>query len=677
MRGPAASWPRLVRYIQFTATDPYNSLPPSKQMEGHRGGAGARAPAAAKGKGGLPAISGAAKAGSDKPSQVKIPSGNGAKAALTPTSPAAPAAAVSPRAAQGRNAFAVASAGGRLAATAGLAAKRTGSNASSSRSPRGLGSPRTPRDTRSPRGGAGRAGSLRGGARTVSAPVPPPNPGGVLQHVLAQVFPDAVQRLAVTLRLAHCGIYSAAELWYGISTISDAHFYKIPKPYTYERKARLVNELVVRSTAEQDIFSEQILAALMGLLDSGERVCGEPKAVPANDVPMETQMHCALLCCDVLGLRRKLMRIGTRTAAQFAECAKGLDSTALFQLEINKQLKQVGERPVGKDTLEGILAFFKVGTEFAKQQVAEAEASLRADLAPLKVGAIITRAGDVDGIELAKLDEAQDKADNDEAKVKAAVVQLIVDKNRPTPCPVPMYGTAGTAGTPASGSWVSVEATESADGAAAAVSSAHCVWLKGNLPIIIGLPYNSGAGDSGLWELGAALRTRFLETSAKVPHIIVSTKPQAELDCSMQFSDLASPSEDVSNAWKNYHTFIEIAKSTIREAAVISAGTAGKANDTAVFVELCASQATEGSEAALNMCHIGYRIQPRMISKCMSIIDGGGGEPVDKNDPEVKAQIESAFSLFDIDGSGDIDSSELAGVAKELVRPLCLPLVLC
>ena len=51
------------------------------------------------------------------------------------------------------------------------------------------------------------------------------------------------------------------------------------------------------------------------------------------------------------------------------------------------------------------------------------------------------------GVEIEQLDEAQDAAENDEAKVKAAVVQLIVDTKRPTPCPVPMCGAAGTAGT--------------------------------------------------------------------------------------------------------------------------------------------------------------------------------------------------------------------------------------
>ena len=48
---------------------------------------------------------------------------------------------------------------------------------------------------------------------------------------------------------------------------------------------------------------------------------------------------------------------------------------------------------------------------------------------------------------------------------------------------------------------------------------------------------------------------------------------------------------------------------------------------------------------------------------------------MDKNDPEVKAQIEAAFNLFDIDGSGDIDSSELGGVAKELVSSFVIVLV--
>ena len=641
----------------------------------------------------LPSIPGVAKP-KKQPPAIKVPNGAtkgaGAASPITPVSPSSPsspassAGSPSPRTVRGKNAFAVAAAGGRMAAAGGVAGKRPAAKASS---PRGVGLIRSSsmRDSTSPRATTPRSGGSFRGPRTstVSAPVAPPHLGGVLHNVVTQVFPDTDQQLSVSLRLAHCGIYSAAELWCAISTVSDAHFYKIPKPFTYDRKARLVNELVVRSTAEQDIFSDQTLTAMMALLGGGDggvtegslgtRILGEPKEEPAVETPMETPMHCALLCCDVLALRRKLMRIGIRTEEQFAAGAKGLESTSLVQLEINQQLKKVGERPVGKDTLSAILEYCKAGTEFAKQQVEDAEKKLRAELAPLKVGAVITRAVDVDGIESEKLAKAQETATKDEAAAKVAVVQMIVDKSKPSPCAVPMYGAAATTGKAASGSWLAVEASESASGLAAAVSSADCVWMKGELPIIIGLPHGGGADEPSLWELAAALRARFLSTCAKVPHIVVSTKSRTELDCSLQFGDLSSPSEDVSNAWKNYHTFIETAKSAIRDAA-IAAGSVSKANDTAVFVELCPSQATEGSEAALNMCHIGYRIQPRMISKCVSIVDGDeGGQPVDKNDPEVKAQIESAFNLFDIDGSGDIDSSELAGVAKELVR-LCVHL---
>ena len=58
-----------------------------------------------------------------------------------------------------------------------------------------------------------------------------------------------------------------------------------------------------------------------------------------------------------------------------------------------------------------------------------------------------------------------------------------------------------------------------------------------------------------------------VETSAKVPHIIVSTKPHDELDCSLPYDDVNNDAEEVSNAWKNYHTFIETAKSGVRDAA--------------------------------------------------------------------------------------------------------------
>ena len=91
--------------------------------------------------------------------------------------------------------------------------------------------------------------------------------------------------------------------------------------------------------------------------------------------------------------------------------------------------------------------------------------------------------------------------------MKAAVVQLIVDKNRPTPCPVPMCGAAGTAGTPASGSWLS--GSQRVSRSCAAMSSADSVWLKGDLPIIIGLPYGSADGEPSLWELAVALRYGF------------------------------------------------------------------------------------------------------------------------------------------------------------------------
>lgn len=134
-----------------------------------------------------------------------------------------------------------------------------------------------------------------------TAPVRPPHSGGVLFSVLEQVFPDAERRLAVSLKLASCGIYSLAELWTAITTPSDAHFYKIPKPFTYENKARLVNELVTRSTAEQEIFATAELTAIMELTEGGDgavaegflgqRANGEPKEPPATEKPMETPMQ--------------------------------------------------------------------------------------------------------------------------------------------------------------------------------------------------------------------------------------------------------------------------------------------------------------------------------------------------------------------------------------------------
>lgn len=236
------------------------------------------------------------------------------------------------------------------------------------------------------------------------------------------------------------------------------------------------------------------------------------------------------------------MRIGITTYAQFAEAAKGLEDTALFKLAINEQLKKVGERPVGKDTLVDILAYCKSGAEFAESQVQDAEKKLRAELAPLKVGAVTTRATEVDGVDLEKIAAASEvmeegggamrgvggetaaKFAEKEAAVKAAVVQLIVEKHRPTPCAVPLYGAGLTmtgGKTAASGSWLVVEpwemvngfpARQTPEGLKAAIGAADCVWMKGELPIIIGIPHGDGADEPSLWALATALCQRFVST---------------------------------------------------------------------------------------------------------------------------------------------------------------------
>lgn len=106
-------------------------------------------------------------------------------------------------------------------------------------------------------------------------------------------------------------------------------------------------------------------------------------------------------------------------------------------------------------------------------------------------------------------------------------------------------------------------------------------YIQGNLPIVIAVPHGgrlkphnipnrqSGVidGDTSTIELGVELFS-FLsyacstKTKAKIPHLIIFHLHRVKLDANRTLEE-ASGSLEASEAWHQYHDFINIAKSKV------------------------------------------------------------------------------------------------------------------
>lgn len=500
--------------------------------------------------------------------------------------------------------------------------------------------------------------------------------GGALEPLLAMVMPDATadERQELMIRLADCGVFSAAQLQASIMQWSPAHWLETP---IFKGKMRLVNELLVtRSGADfKAPLSSSLLEHIMSLLDpssvpESESAAGsqpEPESdaepplpawdraaagVEANTIDglMEGPLATALMLLQRPELRKRLMRIGVSSGAKFLALADLDGGKRLLDLPINVAMRDHGMSNIAGDTLKAISEFLIEGGELHATLKPSNDASQRMDGLPLN------------GTK-GKLWDVVSKVDTE------ACCTLATADGSPM---LPLS------------------------------SRTDVVYFEGSLPLILAIPHGGSEGsDSGsdaaqlLWAgfnvaarenmdcgggtiaLAEAIRERCRLTVGALPHIVVVnlhpskvcvTKPLREATQRVRDPGAAPSDADLvrqsqlqqraESAWKNYHTLIECA----RKRVATEDGAAARAG-AGMLLELTSSAATGWMKG---IAHLSYGLSTFALQRL-----GGDTSSTDQANAGAEDEaIAEAFAMFDVDGSGEIDRDELSSVAKELGVPL-------
>eukprot|EP01052_Picozoa_sp_SAG31_P047562 SAG31_NODE_9572_length_1257_cov_1.313472_2_plen_353_part_01 len=325
---------------------------------------------------------------------------------------------------------------------------------------------------------------------------------------------------------------------------------------------------------------------------------------------MAPPLLCALLHNERLDLRAKLQRLGVCSVEDFVQSVEGLDTLSVINVPINKLLRAVKERPIGVDTLKQIESHITVSK-----------------------GDTVLEGCKLFGKRGTSWDE-----------LKSGELKKLLAKLKPD-----------------------------ADG------TADVVYLKGdgNFPLILGIPCGGlrpcdGAGevrtganlqDSGTLQLGQHIAKRFLATCGAVPHIVLCTIRPASVMCSESLGEgvnqKSAATERAREAWCNYHTLIEVAKS--RAVSTMQPN--------AAFVEIHSTAADRMQDERI--FHLGYGLATYPLRQAIesSVSADNERKKQDTSTADEKG-IAAAFNSFDRDGSGEIDKNELKLVAEQLGVPM-------
>jgi hypothetical protein len=503
--------------------------------------------------------------------------------------------------------------------------------------------------------------------------------GGALGPLLATVMPDAAAEECqeLMIRLADCGVFTAAQLQASIMQWSPAHWLETPM---YKGKMRFINELLVtRSGADfKAPLGAGLLEHVMGLLEgsaappapeaaAAATAGSEPEPEQESEPPplpvwdraaagieastidglMDAPLATALVLLERPELRKRLMRIGVSSGAKFLALADLDGGKRLLDLPINVAMRDKGMSNIAGDTLKAISTFLIEGGEPHATIKPASGVSERMDGLPLN----------------GKKGNLWDMVSKAETE---ACCSLATADGSP---PLPLAG------------------------------QTDVVYFEGSLPLILAIPYGGSEGseagsdaaqmlwagfttaasassemesDSGTIALAEAIRERCRLTIGAMPHIIVVNLHPSKVSVTRSLREAtervldpgaAAPSdvdlsrqsqlrERAESAWKNYHTLIECARTRIAtgHSAAARAG-AG------LLVELTSS-ATKGWMKGI--AHLSYGLSIFGLQRVRGDTDGLNPNNATAEDEA----IAEAFALFDVDGSGEIDRDELSSVAK-------------
>jgi hypothetical protein len=202
--------------------------------------------------------------------------------------------------------------------------------------------------------------------QTVSPPKPVPThwhcpEGGGLLHPLMQEL-DPATAAARIATLAGCGIFTREQLLYALTTRATKGI-NLPFEAYFRGRPFLVNELIATCSGGVEhtldiATADALLKVLPTSTQRGAPVAAGSQGEPEAEV-VEPTLSAAVIRQQRLDVRAALSRIGVTTSAAFVRetseiTAGGIGSAAFMRAPLNDQLKTAGEKTLGEDVILGI-----------------------------------------------------------------------------------------------------------------------------------------------------------------------------------------------------------------------------------------------------------------------------------------------------------------------------------
>lgn len=110
-------------------------------------------------------------------------------------------------------------------------------------------------------------------------------------------------------------------------------------------------------------------------------------------------------------------------------------------------------------------------------------------------------------------------------------------------------------------------------------TSNYIEYIPGDLPVVVSVPHGGAltpanipdrtvgttATDLNTIPLGQAVSAAFTAATGRAPHVVIVHLRRTKLDANREVVEAAQGNADAARAWNEYHAFIELAMSTVRQ----------------------------------------------------------------------------------------------------------------